>query len=97
MADLGADQIVQEQGRNIRHYSQYIHERARAYGDVRTDYVRSGEGRLRKLSIEKGLLREVECVQQQIRSLLRCSVGVLVYSFSMRFALTVRDSSLIVR
>ncbi|KAF8453124.1 ANTH domain-containing protein [Terfezia claveryi] len=64
---------VQEQGRNIRHYSQYLHERARAYGDVKTDYVRNGEGRLRKLSIEKGLLREVECVQQQIRSLLRCS------------------------
>lgn len=97
MADLVVDRIVQEQGRNIRHYSQYLHERARAYGDVRADYVRSGEGRLRKLSIEKGLLREVECVQQQIRSLLRCSVGLLAGSFLVRFALTVCGSSLIVR
>ncbi|RPA97352.1 ANTH-domain-containing protein [Choiromyces venosus 120613-1] len=64
---------AQEQGRNIRHYSQYLLERARTYGDVRTDYVRSGEGRLRKLSIEKGLLREVECVQTQIRALLKCT------------------------
>lgn len=64
---------AQEQGRNIRHYSQYLLERARTYGDVKTDYVRSGEGRLRKLSIEKGLLREVECVQTQIRALLKCT------------------------
>lgn len=68
---------AQEQGRNIRHYSQYLLERARTYGDVRTDYVRNGEGRLRKLSIEKGLLREVECVQAQIRALLKCTVGIL--------------------
>lgn len=68
--------IAQEQGRNIRHYSQYLLERARTYGDVRTDYVRNGEGRLRKLSIEKGLLREVECVQAQIRALLKCTVGI---------------------
>ena len=73
-ADRDMRELVQEQGRNIRHYAQYLHERARAYGDVRTDYVRDGEGRLRKISIEKGLLREVECVQTQIRSLLRCSV-----------------------
>ncbi|KAL7272183.1 hypothetical protein RUND412_005010 [Rhizina undulata] len=64
---------AQEQGRNIRHYSHYLLERARTYGDVRTDYVRSGEGRLRKLSIEKGLLREVECVQTQIEALLKCT------------------------
>lgn len=71
--------VAQEQGRNIRHYSQYLLERARTYGDVRTDYVRSGEGRLRKLSIEKGLLREVECVQTQIRALLKCTVGLLPF------------------
>ena len=97
MADQDAGQIVQEQGRNIRHYSQYLHERARAYGDVRADYVRSGDGRLNKLNVEKGLLREVECVQQQIRSLLRCSVGLLAGSLPMRPALTAGDSSLIVR
>ncbi|KAI5803768.1 ANTH domain-containing protein [Geopyxis carbonaria] len=63
----------QIQGRNIRNYSEYLNERARTYGEVRTDYVRSGEGRLRKLSVEKGLLREVECIQVQIKALLACS------------------------
>jgi hypothetical protein len=36
------------------------------------DYVRGGEGRLKRLNIEKGLLRETESVQNQIRYLLRC-------------------------
>lgn len=93
-ADVEINQLVQEQGRNIRHYSQYLHERARAYGDVKTDYVRNGEGRLRKLSIEKGLLREVECVQQQIRSLLRCSVGAIrAGPCSFKSQLTIQRSS----
>ncbi|KAI5858421.1 ANTH domain-containing protein [Tricharina praecox] len=63
---------AQIQGKNIRNYSNYLNERARTYGDVRTDYVRDGEGRLRKLSVDKGLLREVECVQLQIKALLKC-------------------------
>jgi hypothetical protein len=71
-ANLSAAQM---QGRNIRNYSNYLNERARTYGDVRTDYVRGGEGRLRKLSVEKGLLREVECVQTQIKALLKCQVS----------------------
>ena len=42
---------------------------------MRTDYVRDGaEGRLRKLSVEKGLLREVESIQLQIKALLKCAV-----------------------
>lgn len=53
----------------------YLNARAEAYGEVRTDFVRSGEGRLRKLTVEKGLLREVECVQVQIRALLKCQVS----------------------
>jgi hypothetical protein len=36
------------------------------------DYVRNGENRLKKLSIDKGLLRETEAVQDQIKYLLRC-------------------------
>ncbi|KAA8901914.1 ANTH domain-containing protein [Sphaerosporella brunnea] len=64
---------AQIQGRNIRNYSNYLTERARTYGDVRTDFVRDGQGRLRKLSVEKGLLREVECVQLQIKALLKCN------------------------
>ena len=65
---------AQIQGRNIRNYSNYLNERARTFGDVRTDFVRDGEGILRKLSVEKGLLREVECVQTQIKALLKCTV-----------------------
>ncbi|KAF8243008.1 ANTH-domain-containing protein, partial [Wilcoxina mikolae CBS 423.85] len=63
----------QIQGKNIRNYSNYLNERARTYGDVRTDYVRDGEGKLRKLSVDKGLLREVESVQMQIKALLKCT------------------------
>lgn len=42
---------------------------------MQCDYVREGEGRLRKLSVEKGLLREVENVQGQLKALLRCRVS----------------------
>ncbi|KAK6512481.1 hypothetical protein TWF481_001367 [Arthrobotrys musiformis] len=64
---------VQEQGKNIRRYSQYLGERARSFGDVKVDFVRNGQGHLRRLSVEKGLLREVECVQTQMRALLQCN------------------------
>ncbi|KAI5800771.1 ENTH domain-containing protein [Pyronema domesticum] len=64
---------AQIQGRNLRHYANYIHVRAEAFGAVKTDYVRDNQGRLRKLSVEKGLLREVECVQAQIKAALKCT------------------------
>ncbi|KAI5818096.1 ANTH domain-containing protein [Pyronema omphalodes] len=64
---------AQIQGRNLRHYAHYIHVRAEAFGAVKTDYVRDNQGRLRKLSVEKGLLREVECVQAQIKAALKCT------------------------
>jgi hypothetical protein len=66
---------VQTQGRNIRHYANYLTERAKAYRDTKCDYVRGAEYRFEKLSIEKGLLRETEIVQQQIDKLLRCDVS----------------------
>ena len=66
---------VQLQGRNIRHYTEYHLERARSYKDTKVDFVRSGEGRLKRLSVEKGLLRETETVQYQIGALLRCDVS----------------------
>lgn len=65
---------VQTQGHNIRTYSEYLLRRAIEYGTTRVDYVRGGEGRLKRLSVEKGLLREVESVQEQIRYLLKCQV-----------------------
>lgn len=67
---------VQVQGTNIRRYSDYLLQRGKAYHDTKTDYVRHGSGRLKKLSVDKGLLRETESVQSQIRALIRCDVGI---------------------
>ncbi|KAI9774218.1 MAG: hypothetical protein M1839_001764 [Geoglossum umbratile] len=63
-----------EQRRNIRHYTSYLLERARTYRETKVDYVREGEGRLKRLTVEKGLLRETESVQSQITALLKCDV-----------------------
>ncbi|KAF2691714.1 ANTH-domain-containing protein [Lentithecium fluviatile CBS 122367] len=63
---------VQTQGHNIRTYSEYLLHRAIEYGSTRVDYVRGGEGRLKRLNIEKGLLRETESVQDLIHYLLKC-------------------------
>lgn len=64
---------AQTQGRNIRHYATYLNERARAYRDTKCDWVRVKETRLEKLSVDKGLLRETEAVQNQLTALLKCS------------------------
>lgn len=63
---------VQTQGHNIRTYAEYLLRRAIEYGATKVDYVRGGEGRLKRLTVDKGLLREAESVQDQIRSLLKC-------------------------
>jgi len=65
---------AQIQGRNIRHYSDYLSERARAYRETKIDWVRGKETRLEKLSVDKGLLRETEAVQNQLTALLKCDV-----------------------
>ncbi|TQW00210.1 ENTH domain-containing protein [Cordyceps javanica] len=65
---------AQTQGRNIRRYANYLNERARAYRDTKIDWVRSGEGRLERLSVDKGLLRETESVLHQLAALLKCDV-----------------------
>jgi hypothetical protein len=65
---------AQTQGRNIRHYSNYLSERARAFRETSIDWVRFKEPRLEKLSVEKGLLRETEIVQHQLTALLKCDV-----------------------
>lgn len=67
---------VQTQGRNIRDYSDYLIQRAISYETTKVDYVRGGEGRLMKMSVDKGLLRETESVQDCIQALLRCEVLV---------------------
>ncbi|KAL7620785.1 hypothetical protein AAE478_009783 [Parahypoxylon ruwenzoriense] len=65
---------AQIQGRNIRHYAGYLAERVRAYRDTKVDWVRGKETRLEKLSVDKGLLRETEVVQNQLTALLKCDV-----------------------
>nr|KMM69140.1 hypothetical protein CPAG_05462 [Coccidioides posadasii RMSCC 3488] len=65
---------VQIQGGNIWRYSEYLIARSLAFADTKTDYVRGGQGRLKKLTVEKGLLRETEIVQKQIRALLKCDL-----------------------
>lgn len=67
---------AQTQGVNIRRYYEYLSERVRAYRDVKTDFVRSGVGKMRQLSIDRGLLRQTEIVQEQIRALVRCDVSL---------------------
>ena len=65
---------VQIQGGNIRQYHSYLLFRAKAFGDTRIDWVREGKGRLKRQTIDKGLLRETEIVQKQIAALLKCEV-----------------------
>ena len=67
---------MQVQGGNIRCYDNYLLERSRAYRDTKIDHVRSGIGRLKRLSVEKGLLRETESVQHQIRACIKCDLLV---------------------
>ncbi|KIX95897.1 uncharacterized protein Z520_08152 [Fonsecaea multimorphosa CBS 102226] len=66
---------VQTQGLNIRRYSEYLLERVRAFRDTKTDFVKSGAGKMRRLTVEKGLLRQTEIVQDQIQALVRCDVS----------------------
>lgn len=59
------------------HYYDYLSARAKAYRETRIDWVREGTGRLKKQTIDKGLLRETEIVQHQISTLLKCDVSLL--------------------
>ena len=63
---------VQTQGQNIRVYSEYLLSRAKAFEQSKCDYVRAGEGRMKRLTVDKGLLRETELVQDQVRALVKC-------------------------
>ncbi|KAH9829618.1 ENTH domain-containing protein [Teratosphaeria destructans] len=64
---------VQTQGQNIRRYQEYLVARALAYAVTRCDYVRAvGDGRMKRLTVDKGLLRETEVIQDQIKALVKC-------------------------
>ncbi len=100
LSALMLDNAAQTQGRNIRHYSNYLTERARAFRETGYDWVReNGHGnRLETLSVNKGLLRETEVVQHQLTALLKCDVGALSLSLSLsRSRLRARIHQLIVR
>lgn len=62
------------QGKNIRHYANYLSERSRAFRETKTDWVKAPESRLESLTVEKGLLRQTEIVQRQLAALLKCDV-----------------------
>lgn len=65
---------VQTQGHNIRLYSEYLLARAQAYERSKCDHVRAGEGRMKRLTVETGLLRQTEIVQDQVRALVKCDL-----------------------
>jgi len=65
---------VQTQGISIMRYFEYLLERVKAYQDTKTDFVRSGAGKMRGLTVDKGLLRQTEVVQAQIKALLKCDL-----------------------
>lgn len=66
---------VQTQGTNIRRYYEYLLERVRGYRDTKTDFVRTGMGKMKRLTIDKGLLRQTELIQNEIEALVRCDVS----------------------
>ncbi len=49
-------------------------KRVQAYRNTKIDFVKSGAGHMRRLTVDKGLLRQTEIVQDQIQALLRCEV-----------------------
>ncbi|KAK2858431.1 hypothetical protein FQN49_004745, partial [Arthroderma sp. PD_2] len=65
---------AQLQGANIWRYSEYLIARSLAFSETKTDYVRNGQGRLKSLTVSRGLLRETEIVQKQIKALLKCDL-----------------------
>lgn len=65
---------------NIYLYTAYLEQKVIAYRHLRYDYVKntmgSKEGRLRRLSVKDGLLKETIVLQKQIGTLLKCNVSV---------------------
>jgi phosphatidylinositol-binding clathrin assembly protein len=73
---------VSEQGENIRDYARYLQVRVQTWRELKFDYASQRPnndqmGRLKKLSVEKGLLREVEGVSRLVGALLKCKVPLI--------------------
>lgn len=68
---LGAEQI-----KNIHSYAIYLEEKVAVYRELKVDFAKAtnggGGGRLKKLTVAKGLLREVNTLQRQLDTLLNC-------------------------
>lgn len=90
---------VSQQSKNIQNYGLYLQEKIQGFKDVQVDYVyakgsKSAEGRLRRLTVAKGLLREVEIVQRQMDALLCCKLledGLTNDITIVAFRLLIRD------
>lgn len=64
------------QTKNIHSYAIYLEEKVAVYRELKIDFIKAtseeGIGRLRKLTVAKGLLREVKILQRQLAALLNC-------------------------
>ncbi|QSL67006.1 hypothetical protein MERGE_001393 [Pneumocystis wakefieldiae] len=75
---------VSQQSKNIQNYVDYVYAKG----------SKSAEGRLRRLTVAKGLLREVEIVQRQMDALLCCKLledGLTNDITIVAFRLLIRD------
>ncbi|VEU21334.1 DEKNAAE102326 [Brettanomyces naardenensis] len=83
---LGSGQYISNGGdiHTLATYAKYLSVRGEEFGLTRHDFIKEARrpvgawsskdvgSSLRKLAVEKGLLREIESVQRQIESLIRC-------------------------
>lgn len=64
---------------NIYLYTAYLQQKVEAYRELHVDYIKntmaSKVGRLRRLSIKDGLLKETMVLQKQVSALLKCKVS----------------------
>ncbi|CEP20084.1 hypothetical protein [Parasitella parasitica] len=79
---------------NIYLYTAYLEQKVIAYRHLRVDYVKktmgSKEGRLRRLSVEDGLLKETTVLQKQMGTLLKSNFiledvdsGISLYAYRL--------------
>lgn len=65
---------------NIYLYTAYLQQKVEAFRELKIDYVKATMGnkvgRLRRLSIKDGLLKETTVLQKQLGSLLKCNVSI---------------------
>lgn len=64
---------------NIYLYTSYLEQKVIAFRQLKYDYVKntmdSKVGKLRRLSVKDGLLKDTIILQKQIGSLLKCTVS----------------------